>query len=452
MGDVLMAQTNYAGALTNYHAVLSDFTRFPAVAQTLADRALYQSLRACLELKNLAGAGNAMSQILKLHPAGDTADSGLLLVGEGYADLRQPANARALFQKFEGLFPDSSLRPQVELAVARTYEQEQNWPAAIGHYHNWLGDFPTNALQPRAEYALAWANFQAGDETNALGLFTNFVAQFATNELAPQAQWWVAEHFFRAGDFVDAEKNYQLLFQNWTASDLVYQARMMAGRAAMGRLGYSDAIRHFTSLTSDTNCPPELNVQALFAYGSALMRQDSPDTNNPLANFKQAVLVFNRICQLYPTNEPGALAWGEIGDCYLQLTNYDAATNAYARVFNTNAPANISARSQAQIGMGIALEKKAALAAGNEQNQLLQLALGDYGDVLYKKNLRDGETADPFWVKKAGLQAVDLAVMLGDGPAAEKICGRLRELFPQLADSLDKKIAGAKKHVPPGNN
>ena len=63
-------------------------------------------------------------------------------------------------------------------------------------------------------------------------------------------------------------------------------------------------------------------------------------------------------------------------------------------------------RSQAQIGIGIALEKMAALAAGADQTALLQLALDNYLDVFdSRKNLRDGETADPFWVKKAGLRA-----------------------------------------------
>ena len=231
----------------------------------------------------------------------------------------------------------------MELAVARTYEQEQNWPAAIAQYENWRNDFPTNTLLPRADYALARANFLAGNETNAFELFTNFVAQFPTNDLAPLAQLWVADHYFNLGgtNYVDAERNYQMLYQNtnWQSSPLVYQARMMAGRAAMGLSSYKDAIGHFTSLTSDTNCPPDLNAQALFAYGSVLMQQDSKDTNNPLANFQLAAKVFNQICQLYPTNESGVLAWCEIGDCDLQLTNYDGATNAYAQVFNPNAPA-----------------------------------------------------------------------------------------------------------------
>ncbi len=450
-GDAMFALTNYAGALENYRAVIDDFTNFPAVARSLGDQALYQSLRASLELKDVAGASNAMARILKLSPAGDLNGASLLLVGEGLADSSQPAAARALLEQFQEQVPHSLLQPQVELAIARTYEQEQNWPAAIGKYGGWLNDFPTNALRPQAEYALALADYQAGNETNAFVRFTNFVAQFPTDDLAPLAQWWGADHFFRAGDFVDAEKNFQLFFQNFPTNDLVYQARMMAGRAAMGRLGYSDAIRYFTSLTSDTNCPPDLDAQALFAYGGALMQGGGTDTNSLSANYERAASVFSRICQLYPTNELGALAWGEIGDCDLQLAAYDAATNAYAQVI-ASPFANISARSQAQIGLGIALEKKAALAAGGDQRTLLELALNNYVDVLHETNLRDNETADLFWVKKAGLQAAALAEALGEWEQAANIYGRLEKKLPQLSGLLENKIAAAQGHFPPKKN
>jgi TolA-binding protein len=455
IGDLLFAQKDFTNALENYRAVVDDFANFPAVTQTLGDRALYQMLRADLESTNVDGASSAMARILKFYPASDLADNSLLLVGEGLADSRQPAAARAIFQKFVETSPNSPLRPQVELAVARTYEREQDWPSAIGQYENWRTDFPTNVLRPQADYALARANFQAGNETNALVLFTNFVAQFPTHDLAPLAQYWVADHYFRLGgtNYMDAERNYKMLYQNtnWQGSplvytNLVYQARLMAGRAAMGLPSYKDAIDHFTSLTSDTNCPPDLNAQALFLYGSALMLQDSTDTNNPLANFQLAMNVFSQICQLYPTNEPGALAWNEIGDCDLQLTNYDAATNAYAQVFNTNAPANISARSRAQIGFGIALEKKAALATGTNQTALLQLALDNYLAVF---DTRFGEN-DPFWVKKAGLQALPLMELPALSGVADpgRFIDDLEALFPQARDSLEKKRAA----LAPGKN
>jgi TolA-binding protein len=440
MGDALFAQKHFTNALENYRAVVEDFPGIPAVMQTLGDRAIYQMIRANLELTNLDGANSAMDRLLKLYPASDLADNGLLLVGEGMADARQPGAARALFRQFEGLFPNSPLRSEVALAVARTFEQEQNWPAAISQYESWRNDFPTNALlRPQMEYALAGANFHAGNETNAFGLFTNFIAQFPTNELAPLAQWWVADHYFRLGgtNYMEAERNYKMLYQNtnWQDSPLIYQARLMAGRAAMGLPSYNDAIDHFTSLTSNTNCPSGLNAQALFAYGSVLMLKDSTDTNNLLANFELATNVFG---QLDSTNELGVLARVEIGDCNVQLANYDAATNAYAQAVNSPY-ANVSTRSRAQIGLGLALEKKAVLADGTNQTALFQLALDNYLAVF---DTRFGEN-DPFWVKKAGLQALPLMTSPALSGTADpnRFINGLEALFPQAREDLEKKRA-----------
>jgi TolA-binding protein len=453
MGDVQFAQKDFTNALNNYRQVVEKFMAFPAVTQTLGDRALYQMVRASLALTNYAGASDALEQILKQYPTNDLAASSALLYGQSLAEAAtnhlQAAAAREVFEKFEQQFPGSPLRSQVELAIARTYEQELNWPAAISQYERWRSDFPTNALRSQADYSLAMANFQAGDETNAFRLFTNFVAQFPTNDMAPLAQLWVADYFFRLGgtNYMDAERNYKILYQNtnWQGSPLIYQARMMAGRAALGLSSYKDAKDHFTSLTSDTNCPSDLNAQALLEYGRTLMLLDSTDTNNPLANFVLATNVFGQLCQLYPTNEPGVLAWSEIGDCDRQLANYDGATNAYARVFNSP-HANLSARCRAQIGFGLALENKADLATGNDRNRLRQLALDQYLDVFDSNvgtNLRGNEVADPFWVKKAGLQALPLLEALGlaDAERLNAFFDHLERLLPQLKDSLEKKRA-----------
>ena len=443
-GDAQFALTNYAAAMTNYRAVLGDFANFPNVAQTLGARALYQTLRANLELANLDGASNALAQILEKFPASSLASDSALLYGEDLASATNEAPARAVLQQFLVQFPGSPLRAEVEFAIARTCGLEQNWPAAIAGYQGWLKDFPTNSLRPQVEYALVLASSQAGNEADAFGLFTNFVAQFPTNGLSPQAQLWVADYFFNLGgtNYVDAERNYQALYQNtnWqgfsaVCTNLAYRARLMAGRAAMGRQGYNDAINHFKELTSDTNCPPDLNGQALFAYGGALMFLDSPDTN-ALANFQLATNVFSQIC---PTNELGALAGLETGDCNLQMGAFDAATNAYVRVLNSPF-AGLSVRCQAQIRIGVVLEKMAAQAVGTNQTALLQSALGNYLDVLdtsFGNNLRPGETADAFWAKKAGLQALPLIETLGAANPTNYI-DQMEMLFPQAKNSLEK--------------
>ena len=219
---------------------------------------------------------------------------------------------------------------------------------------------------------------------------------------------------------------------------------MMAGRAAAARLGFPDAVNYFTKLLADTNCPPALATQAMFAYGGALMRMDAPDANRPLANFELATNVFAQIQSANPTNESGALAASELGDCQLQLGALDAATNAYAQAADSPY-AGVGLRSRARVGIGRVLEKKAELAdAPSVRKALLDQALKNYLDVFetsYGKGLADGETADAFWVKKAGLQALPL---LSTASCPTNFFARLESLLPPLKDALEKKKAALK--------
>ena len=358
-------------------------------------------------------------------------------MAESQTDLTQPANARALLQKFEATFPDSPLRPQVELAIARTYEREQDWPAAIDELHPLAGTVSRRTIcGPQTVYSLAQANFQAGNETNAFVQFTNFVAQFPTNDLAPLAQWWVADHFFRSGRFRERGKKLQAHFSKhqlagFAAGQPDQSVLSGADDGRTGRRGAAGLYRcnrdYFTKLEADTNCPLDLRVQATFAHGDALMRSDSTDTNNPLANFGLATNEFFQIVQLYPTNELGLLALFYIAECNFQLTNYDAATNAYAQIFNSPF-AGLYARSQAQIGFGIALENKAALATGAGQNALLNAALDNYLAVFNGLNLRDDEQPDSFWLRNAGLQAAPLVGLLNNPDAETKILRQFEKM------------------------
>jgi TolA-binding protein len=453
-GDAQFAVKDFAGARASYQKLLDTFGHLPGVMAALGDRALYQLVRSGVELRDAAGAERAMQQLLEKFPASGLADNGLLLLGEGLSDFDSPTNAVTVFRDFAKRFPESSLRPQVELELARTFERAQDWPAAITSYEGWLKDFPTNSLRPEVEYVLGWANFQSGNETNALAQFTGFMTQFPTNPLAPMSQWWVADHYFRAGNFVGAETNYELIFQTpaWEKSDLYFPAKLMAGRAAAGRLGFSDAARYYTGMTADTNCPPPLATQAMFAYGGVLMRMDSADTNRPFANFELATNIFAQLCLANPTNELGALACSELGDCNLQLGEFDAATNAYARVMNSPY-ASIGLRCRAQVGLGRVIEKQAELLPPSDRQPLLAQALQNYWDVVvtsYGKGLRDDEAPEAFWVKKAGLLALPL-LSAGSCPtniAPDKFFNRMEELLPQLKNSLEKKKAalGAEKN------
>lgn len=450
LADTQFRLQDFLGAVTNYAAVAEGFADFAEVTNSLVEPALYQLVRASVSANNLETANMALTRILDSYPTGYHTERAVLFRAQNEAAQGDPARARSILLEFAKAAQSSALMPQVQMAIANTYEREEHWAEVVYVYDAWLAQYTNSTLRADAEYRRAWANSQAGRETNAYSQFTAFIAGFPKHERAPLAQWWIADYYFRNGKYPEAERNYQLLFQNtnWLQSPLAYQARMMAGRTAVMRSGWKDATDYFTNLTSDLKCPPDLRARAMFAYGDVLMLQDS---TNKVADFEQAITIFNTIADSFPTNEIAVLALGQKGLCLLQWANasqqYDPALKEFQKL--TNAPlANVTVRGIARVGMGAVLEKQAAQKTGPERAALLGAALNHYLDVFFfEKDLRDNEKPDPFWIKRAGWEAGRLAEQTQNWSQAVRVYERLRDLLPPLRATLDRKIAKASEQL-----
>jgi len=443
LADAQFRQKRFTEAIANYTSLVSRFASLEEVKSNLFEPALYQTVQAGLAAGDLAAATNALAKILAWYPDSFVTGSALLMTGQAISRHGDPAGARALFLGFSTNAPSSALLPVVKLAIARTYEMENNWDAAIQQYDVWLDTFTNHQARASAEYYRAWANDAAGRQTNALRLFTNFVARFPASPLTPRAQWWVADYYFRLGDtnYLEAEKNYQLVFlnTNLSPSPLKFRAIMMAGQAAVGRSSWEDAMKYFTNLTSDLNCPADLRAQALFAYGDYWTSRES---TNKLADYAEAIKVFSEIGQSYPTNHLAVLALGRMASCLLQLKQFEAASNTYQQVI-VSPLADATTRSRAKVGLAIVLEKEAEGAGATERIALLKGALNQCLDVV----LAEGQEPDPFWMKEAGLKAGKLAEAMEDWETAIKVYKKLSELLPALRPSLEERRLKAEKHL-----
>jgi len=222
----------------------------------------------------------------------------------------------------------------------------------------------------------------------------------------------------------------------------------MATHAAFSRQGYPDALRHVTNLISDaiadSNAPPSLLPQVYFLYGEILKEQPIPPDVNGFDKYTNAIVVFGKVKNHWL--EP--LAHGHIGDCYLQLAsvnpqNYEWATNEYQQVLNSTV-ASVSARSQAEFGLGVALEKQGQdpRRPESEQPQLLKSALDHYLNIVYftRVQVNKGEQPDFYWVERAALSAGSLAERLGKFCEAVNIYKRLSDTLPALRERWEKKI------------
>ena len=457
LADCQFRQNDFTGAITNYRKLIEKYADLPGVVTNLFETALYQMVQAGLAAGDLNAATDALSKLLAWYPEGFHTERALLLTGQEISRAGDPAGARKRFQDFAQANPGARLLPQLRLAIARTYEQEGDWTNAANEYAHVPGDSANASVQSEAEYYRAQATYQAGDATNALMMLTNFVAQYPTNELAPRAQMWVADYYYREGSFMQAEANYKMLFRNtnWPMAELTYQAQMMAGRAAIARADWGAARGYFTNLYNLTNCPTDVRVQALYAYGDCFISQDS---TNKAADYQAANTIFNRIIESYPTNSLVALAWGGKANALFQwaksspqsadpIAAYGNVSNAFEQVIlATNAP--VAARSQAKVGLAITMERLADLGPATNRTALLALALTNDLDVFDGSTIvRDGEEADLFWRKEAGLQAARLAETLQLWPQAIRIYKDLADLIPAARARFDGGIVRCKSRL-----
>jgi hypothetical protein len=181
--------------------------------------------------------------------------------------------------------------------------------------------------------------------------------------------------------------------------------------------------------------------EAFFALGDVLV-QKVADPARPFANFDEAIKAFYKVTQLFPTNSRVPLAWGRMGDCYRQLAAqdpklYEYATNAYYQVLTLPFPkADVSARSQAEVGLGQVMER---LAKASDP-ELWKEAFRHYYNVITPMPLAEGEKIDPYWYKEAGLAAARLAEEHQQGEVASRIYDRLAKALPPLRAALQRKI------------
>jgi TolA-binding protein len=403
----------------------------------LFEPALYQEVIAGEASGDLAAAENALTRILAWYPEGFHTERAVLLMGQAFSRAGDPHRARSLFTGYINVASNATRLPDIQLAIARTYEKENDWTNAIQQYDRWLSTFSNHVARPQAEYYRAWATAQTGDRTNAFSAFTNLISRFPTNDLAALAQWWVADYFFGMGAFSSAEDGYEKIVLQWPGSELAAQAQMMAGRSASARYSYKDARKYFADLYNNTNCPLDLRVQALFALGDT-----SPSEKS--GSYEEAINAFRIIARDYSTNKLAVLALGQKACYTLQWaqtnSQYEAARDAFFEVI-TNAQADARATNIATIGLGVVLEKMAQQRP-EQARDLRQQALDKYVSVFLNE-----EQIEMFWIKYAGMEAGRLASEMQEWQKAMKIYRRLQQMLPAPLPSLQNRIQDCERNL-----
>ncbi len=442
LADAQFILKDYAAAAGNYALLLTN--KAPEVTNALFDLALYQIAESDIRRGDQEGACAAVDKILRWFPGSYFGDRSSLLKGEGFLkgeDLNRKYDydrAREVFNDLLERSPRSPLLPEVEYAIARTYDYQGNWSQAISRYKEWAVRHAGDPLLPEVQFHLALACGKAGLTNDALAGFTNFAARFPSNALAPWALNWVADYYYNQKDFSLAEKNYQELFQKHPdAGELSYQSRFWAGKSALAGQENQDAYDYFLKLVNLTNAPPALVARGYFALGDIFFQQFQ--ANQTISNLNQAIAAMAKLTNGAPASAIAVEALGRLGDYYMAWAdNHD--TNTYAivkQMYGTIVhfpPGSVSAaaRCQAEFGLGVVAEKE----------RLPRQALEHYCNVVYHSG-----NFDPYWVERAGESAARIYEEQQNWRDALTVYKRVLDAVPALRPVLEKKMAAAQTRL-----
>lgn len=462
---------DFGGAMTNYWVVATNYVDLPDLPAGSVTQALHQVVQCGVAMGNLASASAGLARLQAVDPDSDLTQRAGLLLGHAFERQGNAEASRAVFTDFIRRHTNSVWLPEAQLGLARADDRGQDWKGAIQAYGDWLNLYtnvagvPTN-LVSQAVFDLARLTLQRTPGTNGVQLLSQFTVEFPGDPNVPLAQYLLGEHYFREGDYFKAER----LFYDGSRSqplpgnpgELPYRARLMAGRAAVARQSFRNAREHFDwvitngpAYRTESPAPVSVTAEAYLLRGDTFLNEDRTDSPDPLFSFGEAITAYRKVIQLAPTNEVAAIAWGRIGDCSLQLATqdpvrYQDAANAYRQVMSSMV--DVSLRSMAEIRLAIVLEKQAPQRPEAVRPDLENQALDHYLEVFYARNRRDGELPDPYWMKQAGLAAIDLAARLQRTELAIGICQRMMNDLPPLRARMEKRIEQLRAAKPPETN
>lgn len=453
-GDCMFEQRAFTNALQTYRGVLRDYASDEPVRREQFAEIYRQILRACLELRDAAGAREALDRLLADFPTSSVTDHALLTYGTAMLREGRLSEAREAFVSLRHNFPRSPHVAEAVLGLARAFDREGNVEAAIPEYLQWFQTH-TNDVARSAGVALnlMLAYNRSGDETNALRWQTNLVAQFPAAPEAAVAQSWLGDHYYSKGNWDFAALSYKspLILANTNAAltPLRWHARLMTARAALRQQAHRQARDTINALIEELKTAANAPVDEAYLLRGQI-EKDQPTAD--LSNYREAITAFNLIGENSPLRPRARL---HTGDCYLQLglRNPDLYANAlreYSAV--TNAPAADSRdRSQALFSVGFVLEKQSAdpRRPETERRELAHLALDHYANLLLGVGFEPSEP-DSAWAARAGLNAGALAESLGLNHQAIRLYELLLRRFAdaELSEQIKGRIAEIQSRAP----
>ena len=213
----------------------------------------------------------------------------LLLSGRAFLRSGDTLQAIATLERIVAAFPDSLLAGDALSLIGLSYEEQEEWEAALEVYARLLRFYPQGHPGDSARWRRAWLVYRQGKLEAAVHELGHLLADYSHSSLKPQALYWRARWLEESGEKAAAAKAFHRLLKAEASNPYaVYYVQ-----AARQRLGLKPARLPTRPQPSVPDPPP-----AVVAKARALVS---------LRLTEQAAAEYWEIARAHPQNLP--LLW-----------------------------------------------------------------------------------------------------------------------------------------------
>lgn len=429
-----------ASALTGYLEVADAVSELPAERDAWMPMALEQAVVAAIAATNAPAGEAALRRLLALPQAATRAGQSVLWLGSSLARQGSGQLGRGLFQDYLKRFPESAVRPEVELELAMLGLHDERWADSVAELRRWLAAHPQHPGAVRAGFHLAYALSRSGDPAAAMVQFSELAAKNPSDPGTLSAQLWLAGRFFEQQDYLQAGQASASILTNAAVrtvqGETWYRAKLWAAEAGRKLQNFDSAAEHYRELVNDKAAPAEIQSAALFHYGELLQAKPVESGGDPLSRYRLALEAFTRVLEF--TNSPYvAPALGMMGNCHFQLSSlnpadYTRAADLYVRAAKFPG-AGIETRCRAWLGYAAVNRKMSELRSGAESGEFLERSIQAGLDVALGKILSPGEKVSADILTEAARSTGEILERLGRTGEAAGLYEHVARELPAVA-------------------
>lgn len=444
VGDINLRLNQAPEAIIQFEEAAQLFQKYRYGDQTLFRRLQQATVDAYLKANRMQDAETIIQAMLKEKQYGESEILTIISFAQYLSNQTKQREAYdLLIEVREGLL-DFELAGLVDENIIHQLIRLRHWEDAEKKAQQWVTDYSTHPHLADVMYQLCYLVLQLQGDEAALSHFVRFKTKFPSHKQSSTINYWIAEFFYSDGDFFAARREFEEIVSNpeVTNKNLVWESRIKIclclmheekfGPAITNTLGVIGDIEKVLSENSDTFVN-KLHLRSYLVLADIHQR----NTSSAESGIQEALNVLNTFLAKYSTHEMIDEVRNYSGRLILKVSS-DKSGNADIKNLNDaeqlflltakSTSASDSLRAEAEIGLAIIDEKRAEFEPDNKSH--LRNASAHYRKVFYSQL----QETSPFWVKKAGASAIQLAQRLGEKKDEESLQNRWRLLFGEKND------------------